>query len=165
MKIRPEVKARRRTGKALHQLELSYKLHAFEKCLSGVGNIADSLANEKRRTKHYSALAKSINTVLDSLHTQQNAAVGSQKEMWANAHRRLTRCLDTITYILEKGPASITVELWGEGSIRNLRFTGPTSQSEVHDFAKLLKKLNKQIDGSLRFIYDILNTRQAAEGD
>jgi hypothetical protein len=139
-------------------MELAHKLHDVEECLLSMRVIAAFLANDKLRAERYSALGRSVEAVLDCLQREQKAGVGSEKEMWATAHLKLTRCQDTITDILEKGPESIT---WDD---RNFRITGPT-EFETQEFAKVLKKLNRQIDGSLRFIFDILNTRQAAEGD
>ena len=139
MKIRPNPVARRRGAKTSRQLELLHKAHVVENCLLRMRTTAAFLDNENLRVSSYSNLGTSINAVLDSLNGQQNEAKGSEKEMWASAHLRLTRCVDSITDILKPGAAL-----------------------EICELAKLLKRLHKQIDGSLRFIYDILNTRQAA---
>ena len=140
-RLKPD-ESRRRTAQTKLQMELSMKLIALGNCLSPMRLRAQYLENEKLRSSRYSALASSISAVLDCLQRKQKATVGSEKEMWANAHLRLTKCVDSITDILKPGAAL-----------------------EIHELAQTLKSLEKRIDGSLRFIYDILNTRQAAEGD
>jgi len=137
--LKPD-ESRRRTAKTKLQIELSMKLIALGNCLSPM--TAAFLTDEKLRASYYSALATRINAVLDCLQRKQKATVGSEKEMWVTAHLQLTKCVESITDILKPGA------VW-----------------EIHELAKKLKKLHKQIDRSLKFIYDILNTRQAAEGD
>ena len=142
MKNRPKPEARRRGAKTSRQLELVYRAGAVEECLLRMRTTAAFLDNEKLRVSSYSNLGTSINAVLDSLDSQQNEAKGSEKEMWAAAHLQLARCVESITDILKQDTVM-----------------------DIRDLAKLLKKLNKQIDRSLKFIFDILNARQAAEGD